>query len=108
MLGHRIYKEVVGLGLEEAENYVELEVHIITVPLGSACETVSRMFVELSNNKGKRVLELSRVIMHARRSLNCRGLSCFDVLIQCEVRGSSSSCLQDWHSPIFRSRVPLT
>jgi hypothetical protein len=37
-----------------------------------------------------------------------KGCRAFGVLIQREVRGSSSSCSQDWRSPIFRSRAPLT
>jgi hypothetical protein len=37
-----------------------------------------------------------------------KGCRAVGVLIQREVRRSSSSCSQDWRSPIFRSRVPLT
>jgi hypothetical protein len=41
----RLYKEAGQLGFREAENYVELLVQVITVPLGSACATASRTFV---------------------------------------------------------------
>jgi hypothetical protein len=41
----RLYKEAGWLGFREAENYVELLVQVITVPLGSACVTASRTFV---------------------------------------------------------------
>jgi hypothetical protein len=41
----RLYKEAGRQGFREAKNYVELLVHVITVPLGSTCVTVSQTFV---------------------------------------------------------------
>jgi hypothetical protein len=41
----RLYKEAGRLTFKEAENYVELLVHVIIVPLGSACVIASRTFV---------------------------------------------------------------
>jgi hypothetical protein len=37
-----------------------------------------------------------------------KGCRAVGVMIQRGVRRSSSSCSQDWRSPIFRLRVPLT
>jgi hypothetical protein len=67
--------------------------------MGSAYVTASRTFVPLSN-EDMRVLELSRVIVCSRRSLNLsRVVELLGVSILLEVRRSSSSCSPDWRSP---------
>lgn len=90
------------------QNNVELEVHIITVPMGSACVTASRTFVQLSINKGVRVLESVNSDHACKKVLELSTVVELGVSIQLEVRRSSSRCSQDWHSPssgrVYRSR----
>jgi hypothetical protein len=41
----RLYKEAGRRGFREAKNYVELLVHVITIPLGSTCVMASQTFI---------------------------------------------------------------
>ena len=76
--------------------------------MGSACVTASRTFVQLSINKGVRVLESVKGDHACEKALELSRVIELDVSILQEVRRSSSSSSPDWRSPssgyVYRTR----
>ena len=70
--------------------------------------TASRTFVQLSINKGVRVLESVKSYRACEKVLELSRVVELGVSIQQEVHRSSSSCPQDWRYPssgyVYRSR----